>query len=190
MKNSLKENIQNHFRKSELSSEQLHYLTQLQKNRGGMDPVSLLFKISFAAIAVSVLLLSFYLFKGGESIAERVSKEVAYNHNKNMPMEIEASSLDQIQNYLIKLDFKLIQSESFSQSQWKLIGGRYCSIQGRMAAQLKIANKPEEKQYTFYQVPYSKDLGKFSTLPLETYIDGIRIKLWREKGLLLALAGS
>ena len=190
MKNPLKENIQNHYRKFELSSEQLDHLTQLQKNRGRRDPVALLFKISFAALVASVLLLSLYLFKDAESIAERLSKEVAYNHNKNMPMEIKTSSLDQIQNYLIKLDFKLIQSERISPSKWELVGGRYCSLQGRMAALMKIVDKPGGKGYTFYQVPYFKDLDKVSTLPLETYIDGIRVKLWREKSLLLALAGS
>lgn len=190
MKNPLKENIQNHYRKFGLSPEQLDHLIQLQKKRGGRDPVSLLFKISSAALAASVLLLSLYLFKSGELVTEKISKEVAYNHNKNMPMEIKTSSLDEIQNYLTNLDFKLIRSERFTKPKWELVGGRYCSIQGRIATQMEIKNKAEGKWYTLYQVPYFKDLDTVSTLPLETYIDGVRIKLWREKGLLLALAGS
>lgn len=190
MKHPLKENIQNHYRKFGLSSEQLDHLTLLQKNRGRRDPVSLLFKISFAALAASVLLLSLYLFKSVELVTERISKEVAYNHNKNMPMEIKTSSLDEIQNYLTNLDFKLVRSERFTKPKWELVGGRYCSIYGRLAALIKMENKAEGTLYSLYQVPYFKDLDTVSNLPLETYIDGIRIKLWREKGLLFALAGS
>lgn len=190
MKSPLKEKIQNYYRKFRLSPEQLDHLIQLQKKRGRRDPVSLLFKISFAALAASVFLLSLYLFKSDELFTEKIAKEVAYNHNKNMPMEIQTSSLDQIENYLSKLDFKLIRSERFTKPKWEIVGGRYCSIQGRLAALIKIVNKAEGTLYTLYQVPYFKGLDTVSTLPLETYIDGIRVKIWREKGLLFALAES
>ena len=69
------------------------------------------------------------------------------------------------------------------------MGARYCSIQGKLAAQLRLQDKASQKIYTLYQVS-----GNAYDLPSPHEVrtidlDGIRVKIWQEKGVWLALAG-
>jgi hypothetical protein len=121
---------------------------------------------------------------------ERIAEEVAYNHNKHVQMEVKTNSIDRVQNFLSKIDFTLIDSANLPADKWKLLGGRYCSISGKLAVQMKVLNKKNGKTHTFYQVPYPKGLRGSSDKPFEIYVDGAQIQLWREKGLLLGLAGG
>lgn len=190
MKKTFKENIKENYAELNLSPEQWGSLNSLQQNRARVPGGHFFLKISFAAMAASVLFLSLYLFQGSESLAEKIVDEVAYNHNKNVGMEIKTASIDEIQSFLSKIDFALIQSEYFPLEQWELLGGRYCSIQGRLAVQMKIKNKIDGKLKTLYQVPYPKELAQLESGPMETYGRGVAVRLWREKGLLLGLAGN
>ncbi len=69
-----------------------------------------------------------------------------------------------------------------------LIGGRYCSIQGNTAAQLRMQSS-EGAYSTLFQTN-ATDL--FSDIPVMTdqnsiieYKDGFEVQIWREKGLLM-----
>ncbi len=190
MKKTLKENIRENYAELKLSPEQLRSLDSLQQNRAGKHGVRFFLKISLGATAALVLILSLYLFQGSGSLAEKIVDEVAYNHNKNVQMEIKTASIDEVQSFLSKLDFTLIHSERLPLEQWDLLGGRYCSIQGRLAVQMKIRNKADGKLKTFYQVPYPKELSHIESVPMETYASGVKVRLWRERGLLLGLAGG
>ena len=190
MKKTLKENIKENYAELKLSPEQWRSLDSLQQNRAGKHGIRFFLKISFAAMAASVLLLSLYLFQGSGSLAGKIADEVAYNHNKNVQMEIKTASIDEVQNFLSKIDFTLIHSERLPFEQWELLGGRYCSIQGRLAVQMKIQNKANGKLKTLYQVPYPKELSHIKSVPMETYASGVKVRLWRERGLLLGLAGG
>lgn len=188
MKEPLKQKVHKHYQNFELSSEQLDNLDQIQRERGERKRSQLLFKASFAAMAVSVLLLAFFLFRGATILTGEIAEEIAYNHNKQMKMEIKTSSIDQIQSFLSKVDFTIIQSEYLPVETLKIVGGRYCSIQGRLAVQIRIINLTTGKNQTLYQVPYPKDLENSKTR--STYVNGVQVKLWKEKGLLLGLAGG
>jgi hypothetical protein len=190
MKKTLKENIKENYAELKLSPEQWRSLDSLQQNRAGKHGVRFFLKISFAAMAASVLLLSLYLFQGSGSLVERIADEVAYNHNKNVQMEIKTASIDEVQSFLSKIDFTLIHSERLPLEQWELLGGRYCSIQGRLAVQMKIRNKADGKLKTLYQVPYPKELSHIKSVSMETYASEVKVSLWRERGMLLGLAGG
>jgi hypothetical protein len=76
----------------------------------------------------------------------------------------------------------------------QLIGGRYCSLQGITAAQLRM--KQGENLQTLYETEYVPDV--FGDLPIlekgeepqVVYAKGIKVKVWVEKGLLFALTDS
>ncbi len=190
MKKPLKEQIHKHYQNFELSSEQLDNLDQVQRERGERERSQLLFKASFTAMAVSVLLLILFLFRGTAPLTGEIAEEIAYNHNKQMKMEIKTSSIGPIQSFLSKVDFTLIQSEYLPTETWEIMGGRYCSIQGRLAVQIRVKNMITAKTQTLYQAPYPRDLENSKTMPMETYVNGVQVKLWKEKGLLLGLAGG
>ena len=121
-------------------------------------------------------------------IEQKIAEEIAYNHNKQMTPEVFSSSLDNIGAYLGKLDFPLIASKRFSTGNWEILGGRYCSISNSLAAQLKIRNKDTNKVHTFYQALVPQALPA-ELEAREIFVDGVKVDIWVEKGLLLGIAG-
>jgi len=141
-----------------------------------------------ACTVMIVALLLVVPFGGSQSnFTGNIISEIAYNHNKNMTMEITSPSIANVNRYLVKLGFSVISSSRFNNVDWELVGGRYCNIGGELAAQLKIRNKQDNQVYTLYQfqVPTGYVPEEES---IERYSAGVKVTLWQEKGLLLGLA--
>lgn len=86
-----------------------------------------------------------------------------------------------------KLDFVLTAPQQLPNTQLSVVGARYCSIQGHLAAQIKLEDS-QGKHYTLYE----RSLIDTPTLPnqSEYRVDGIRVQAWREAGLFFGLASS
>ena len=148
------------------------------------------------AAAVAVFLLAFLLtpqlLEQGD-VRERVAMEVASNHVKLKPLEVETSSIEGIRDYFDKLDFMPVSSALVGRSGLELLGGRYCSLQGITAAQLRISEPGSDQVQTLYQTEYIRDVFRDMPVveeggePVELYVKGIKVKIWVEKGLLFAL---
>ena len=80
-----------------------------------------------------------------------------------MPLEIETSSIQDIRDYFTQLDFLPIESGIVQKNTKELLGGRYCSIQGVTATQLRLKDKSSGQVQTLYQTVYKPDV--FSGLP-------------------------
>ena len=183
LKNALKE----HYRKKELSSFQLEKLDSLQKKPKTINMRS--FIISTLAVVASLLLAFFNLYQATPQFPlEEIMQEVAYNHNKKVAPEVHGNSIRQIQDYLDRLDFTLIQPTRLA-AEFKLLGARYCSIQGKLAAQFKLQKISSDQTYTLYQLPVQRKWNKKELITQVQAINGTVVSIWIEKGLLLALAG-
>jgi hypothetical protein len=193
MKKTLKEDINDYYNAYHLPRRQLLYMQNLQKRfYPSYTRRSIFRKIwVYPTAAVILVIGAFILLKPLEqptSINELIA-EIAYNHNKRLDVEIKSNSLETVSRYLTKLDFLLIESERLPSDTWELIGGRYCSLKRQFAAQLKLRNKLNQKNYTHYQMekpPNINDISGFS----ENFAKGVKVNLWLERGLILALAGD
>jgi hypothetical protein len=191
MTQKLKEGLKEYYAKHNLSTAQMLQMQNIQKksfsqfNRGrGLHAQWAI------AAGVAALLFGAFIFFNTASrrtyIAELVS-EVAYNHNRNLAMEIESNSLKEIASYLSRLDFSLIHPARLASDNWEMIGGRYCSLKGQFAAQLKLRNKVNQKIYTLYQLEKPRDINNFADFS-EHFAKGVKVDLWLERGLIVALA--
>ncbi len=145
---------------------------------------------SLLAVAALVLLL----IGSGLFLSQRpphhdlnwlVAKEIAVNHNKHLAIEFPTGSYRELNQLMDKLDFSSVISARLKDGQYRLLGGRYCSIQGQMALQLKLQDRAGNL-HTLYQTPISKTLA---AIPESVQsIDGLRLSLWREAGLFFGLA--
>lgn len=124
------------------------------------------------------------------SLTQRVMDEIAYNHRQEMPVEVAANSISVIGQYLNRLSFSLISPQSLAENGWQLIGGRYCSINGKLAAQLKVRNISENKVYTLYQASTEGKLVQPDASLKSSTVNGVKVLIWSEQGLLLGLASS
>lgn len=126
---------------------------------------------------------------------ERIAEEVVKNHLKLKPLDISSSSINETQAFFELLDFLPIHSPSASQhlllNPNNLLGGRYCSIQGVTAAQLRY--RSPDGLRTLYQVPYERKLygnipqGIGNQTPVSLSVKGLLVSVWQEQGLLMVL---
>jgi len=96
------------------------------------------------AYAASVLLLIgiaylFYFLPNNHQndVLEKFAKEVAYNHKKQKPPEYKTSDVAELNQVLDKLNFDFELGNRIL-DQYKLLGGRYCSVDDRIAVQLRL----------------------------------------------------
>lgn len=153
-------------------------------------PAWSLMAAAVAAITIT-LFITYTTLQNNISIENKIALEVATNHIKLKPLEIKTSSLTDLRAYFTELDFSPVASSALSMES--LIGGRYCSIQGITAAQLRLQNKDSETVQSLYQTPFNKkifnsipDLSK-NQQPVTVHAKGIAVEIWTEKGILFAL---
>ena len=140
-------------------------------------------------VLLTGLILSLSLFNQ-TSLTERIMDEIAYNHRQEMPVEVAANTMPAIGQYLNRLSFSLISPRALAENGWQIIGGRYCAINGKLAAQLKVRNTSENKVYTLYQASTEGDLVQTGISMKSGMVGDVKVSIWQEQGLLLGLASS
>ena len=201
MNRPLKQAVRDHFEQRALSKEQLERLESLQKinaprptsRRSIARP---LIAASVAATIAAFLVITL-LFPPGSmdsiQMTERIALEVARNHIKLKPLDVETDSMDGVRHYFTDLEFVPVESSLLASADLELMGGRYCSIQSVPAAQLRITVPYSNRLQTLYQSEYRKDIfGPLPVLeqgnaPVTVNVKGITVRIWVEKGLLFSL---
>jgi hypothetical protein len=113
-----------------------------------------------------------------------VAEEIALNHNKQLAVEFPAPTYPALANHMAKLDFTPARP-AHGQTDAELLGGRYCSIQKSIAAQIKLVDD-SGGVHTLYETRWNDE---FDGLPGNTVdVDGVRVKFWRESDVLFGLA--
>lgn len=117
--------------------------------------------------------------------AQLVAAEIALNHTKRFEAEFAPSNVRELGNVMTKLDFAPVYPERVQQAGYELTGARYCSVGGAIAVQLHLVDSAGEA-YTLYQFRE----GSSFTVPEELAVDvnGVRVQLWNESGLIIGLA--
>jgi hypothetical protein len=196
MKQQLKKAVKDYVESHELSSEQLQGLTKTINARHEDDGRKNIFKVRAitAVLVLSIALGIFWSFgvDNKTNVSQLIAEEVSYNHLKMKPMEVSSNSLNDVRGYFSKLEFSLAPSQFVANQNLKLIGGRYCSIQGETAAQLRMQDEATGRIQIIYQAPYNKEL--FRDLPklqegqdpVRHFVNGIGVDVWVEKGILFA----
>ena len=199
MTDSLKDAASKVFNNFELSESKLKQLNRLA-NTNSQPSFDSWFKIS--KVASLFILIGFLSFMGlssykeyrADSLVDRIVAEVVKNHSQLKPLEVSSSNLVNVSAYFDRLSFSpfhSLQSDVVKKIELLLVGGRYCSIQGNTAAQLRMKNASGSYS-TLFQ---TQDLEYYNSIPslaagqkvLQYFSHGYEVKMWREKGLLMVL---
>jgi len=121
----------------------------------------------------------------GASLTEVIAEEIARNHHKQEKVQFVARDYAELRKKMSKLDFPTIASARIDPKRLRLLGGRYCSIRGQTANQIKLRDE-KGRIHTLYETRVSDALAGFTEGELQ--IDGLRLSIWRESGLLFGLA--
>ncbi|MFK7827117.1 MAG: hypothetical protein AB8G05_23440 [Oligoflexales bacterium] len=132
------------------------------------------------------MLFSFIFNINQEPLALRIAKEVSYSHNKQIPSEILNDDYTLVGKSLNRLDFAIKVSSRIGE-KYALVGGRYCSIQGQIAAQLKLQPENNTADLTLFQFKVPDSFQLSEDIHTEQ-VDGVEVKIWKEGAIGFALA--
>jgi anti-sigma factor RsiW len=136
---------------------------------------------------VCAVCLLFGLRQEQQRATERaVCAEVVMNYEKHSPMQVLSSHYSDVQAALNGLDFSIMPANARILEAYRLVGGRYCSIQGMPAAQLRVQIIRSGKECTLYAV---KAVGTLHDVKSAIdRLDRVRVEVWRQDNVLFALA--
>ncbi len=140
------------------------------------------------ALLVPVTLLWGLLFvpRPDAGLVRLVTEEIALNHRKRLRVEWPAGRVEELAGQMPKLDFAPRWPAALNDSGWELSGGRYCSVGGRIAAQLRLHAEGSGDEATLYAFRAAEPFAELADG--ERSVDGTRVRLWREGGLIFGLA--
>lgn len=202
MQKPLKQAVRDRFEDIELSAAQLDELGARLRLAERDKPAKTPAWRQAPAVAVAIVLLVVGGFVGNQAwqshqdrvLLQAIAGEVADNHLKLKPLEVEGSDLPGVLGYFQNLDFQLLASPRITANAGdRLLGGRYCSIQGIDAAQLRVL-ADDGTLSTWYEATLPADkLRRIPDLdagekPAEFVVRGVDIRIWEESGVVFAEA--
>ena len=172
----------------------LERLVALERERAG-SPLrsrrSLLRIAAAAGLAAALALAAFGLRERSgpgtapDALAGAIAGEISLNHLKNLSVEFAAGRYAELAGRMDKLDFRVVRPAAGGHRWLRVLGARYCSIQGQIAAQIKLEDA-RGRTLTLYETRFTQALE--SVGPGVQRRDGIRIEIWREGDVLFGLA--
>lgn len=169
-------------------------LTDVNESRHALRWPAIGVSMAASVLLAVAVIFSWPAFKAdSSSVLARVAEEVRVNHIRVKPLDVTASSYDVLRRDMPLLDFVLQTPRAIEgMGDLKLIGGRYCTLQGVMATQL-VFEDSQGNRVTMYQAGY--DASRFGRIPdsrsAESLSDhGLDIRVWQQEGVVLALAGA
>jgi len=126
-------------------------------------------------------------------IAYSISQEVLTNHLLIRQLELQAGTIEALAEQFAQLDFRILPSRHLADDGLYLVGGRYCTLQGKIATHL-VFEAVEGYAVSHYQTAY--DRSRFGDVPdiedaqTPWRVDdrGYQVEIWQEQGLVMAKA--
>ncbi len=179
--------LKKYYESKSMPEEKIEYL--LSENPGRAKPAFVKY-FAYAAVAAVLVLSSLFIYGSVRSraLTGRVVAEIAMNHQKHLGVDVVTSDYRTLGEKMDKLDFPIPVPDQSFLNNYELMGGRYCSILGHFAAQLKVRDKKDGRILTLYVTKLNPELEKI--YPDSYYHDDTEIRLWAGEGILYGLAGD
>ncbi len=195
---STDELIKDYYHKQNLSADKLQQMTEIaQLKNQQTKPAAINWKQRWLAqrnisIAASLLLAAIISLQWiiatptQQQLVASIAQEIAINHQKQFGSDFKAASYIGLRNAMKKLDFKLVDPDRLKARGLQILGGRYCSLHGQIAAQVRLKNDTGAI-FTLYQ---TSSHDSFNTLTEHSQrANGVEIEMWNEGGVFLGIAG-
>lgn len=185
MKN-LDQELKNFYRNQRLAPHRIKAI-QAAAQRTGRTRRRVAYLIPLAAVVLLAVGIGSWLKVGMYgSLTQRVVAEIVHNHRQQGALLVESGQYGIVQAALNELDFPIRPRRDELLQAFALIGGKYCTITGSQAAQLKLNHRDNGIIHTLYVVPMTDDLEGIEPGVYET--DSVQVELWSDQPLLYGLA--
>ena len=191
----LKQAVRDHFEGVQLDEQQIQQLDALGKARPGkINRRGILTWAMAASVLVATLLISMQYFNN-KVVLSQIAAEIAENHLRLDKVEYQSDQFHSVAQHFDKLNFTpSLPGNIDDLDNRKLLGGRYCSIHGSIALQLRYGENILDSSTLFIASPKSGVRGELKNQlshynnRYETRIDDVDVQLWYEQGLLYAVS--
>jgi len=139
----------------------------------------------FASAAVLLTSLWIYNSSSESERMQQTVREVAMNHSTRLKPEYYGKTLAMLDNSMQQLPFTLELPKSIDKA-YQLIGSRYCSLGGVLAAHVRLKSQLSGKSMSLFVTSNSAELEDIRSQ--QTTLEGVDVEFWREGGLFYALA--
>lgn len=182
--------LRDHYRGMLLNSNELLEITNHSKTYrfaqfAGMIVRSRAFGGAIAAVALLTITFGMHQYGTSAERTLRTLNEAAMNHSTRLQLEFESNNINEIDQQMSQLQFKVALPAEFD-SQFHVIGARYCTINGELAAHVKFVDKKTNKQMSLFMARSAEGLRTIDAT--NEQINGVNVKLWSESGLFYAMA--
>ena len=116
-------------------------------------------------------------------------REAAMNHSSKFQLDVETSELDLLTAKMEKLDFPIALPEQLK-NRLSLVGGRYCTINGHLAAHLKFEDREHGTQLSLFMTPATNTLSSLHGQIARIADLAVSVSLAEENGLFYVLASA
>ncbi len=186
----LDDRVRNHYRALQLDSQVLASISNTPNSKSRFRFPAMSWPTwgaatVFASLLVASLAMGVHEFGSRSERTARTLNEAAMNHSTRLQFEFETSSLAQVDASMNQLPFEVVLPVKFNQ-EYELLGARYCTLNGELAAHVKFLNQRSDKQVSLFMTRAVEDLKKIKTTT--DNIDGVNVTLWNESGLFYAMA--
>lgn len=182
--------LRDHYRALQLNAEDMQAITQSDKRQARFAGVfSAWNSVGFLWLAASLLFLSvsvgIHNYGTHTERTIRTVNEAAMNHSTRLQLEFEGDSIVEINQRMSQLPFNVELPSEFN-TQYSVVGARYCTINGELAAHVKFIDRDTDKQISLFMTRAVDDLQKINATSEQ--VDGVNVSLWNESGLFYAMA--
>lgn len=137
------------------------------------------------ATAALVLFAVFWQFRIGV-LRDSIFQEVATHHLEHKAMDIETADFSVLEAALTKFEVNL-SPQSPQTSGYRLEGGRYCSLNQRLAIQMQLRGKSNGKSATLYVTKVQNEIASIARAEGRNVGD-VALQMWTESDSLFILA--
>lgn len=154
----------------------------------GLRPRSALFAAAAAVVIASLTLVwtaARHTTRSPQQLAASLARQAASGHNEKQELEFLVNDCSELRQKMKSLDFTPVEPSMMREMNMRIVGARYTTIGGEMAAQIVYLDQ-KGVPCTLYEVRPVDQLA--GVAPGEQLVDGLHVALWREKGLVMILA--
>lgn len=145
-------------------------------------------RYAWGGLAAAVLVATLFLWAMAEpryAGPAEIAASVAAHHLHQQASDVVSNRVEDIAQALPNLDFTLRLPQRDGLPAWRIEGGRYCSIAGNIAAQLRLSDA-RGGRHTLY---VSRCIGAVADIDsFSTDIDSVAVRIWRDRDLTFAWA--
>ena len=181
----LEQELNNYYRSKRLAS---HRITAIQASvhEAGRTRYRVSYLVPVAALVLLTIGIGLWLHISTDSITHEVVAEIGRNHRQHGALVVESGQYGAVQAALSELDFPIRPRRDELVRDFVLAGGKYCTIQGSRAAQLKLNHRESGIIHTLYIFPMADNAKGVEPGIYET--NGMQVELWTDRTLVYGLA--